>query len=103
MGTNGGCCRQVPFAGVVLFQRFVREHAGRTDLGQVAAERALQYAVLLSSEVDMVMRGKHIQVIPSGIVPVEPDTPVTFYAPVHLMVDQRSEILIPERAFFILE
>ena len=38
---------QIPLARVVLLQRLVGEDAGRADLDQVAAELALQHAVLV--------------------------------------------------------
>ena len=52
---------QVPFTRVVLLQGFVGEHAGRTDLHEVAAELVFQHAVRLTTEINLVPQAEHIQ------------------------------------------
>src|SRR5512140_2159472 len=42
----------IPLAHIVALQSFVREHAGRADLDEVAAELILQHAVGVAAEED---------------------------------------------------
>ncbi len=81
------------------FQDLVSKHAGRAYLHQVAAEFVLKDAFLVSAEIYVIMCGKDIEVPAPGVVPVEPDAAVALYAAVHLMVDERAEILVPVCAF----
>ena len=91
---------EVPLARVVLLQRLVREYARGTDLDQVAAELALEHAVLVAAEVNMVVAGEDIEVPAAGVAPVEPDAAVALDAAVHLVVDEGAEMLVAVRSFF---
>src|SRR5918996_1586096 len=53
--TDRRCRLEIPFAGVVLCQSFVGEHAGWAYLHQVAAEFVLQHAILVTPEIDVVV------------------------------------------------
>src|SRR5687767_11887794 len=60
---NRRCTCEIPFSGIMLFERFVGKYSCWTNLSKVAAERAFQYTILLPAEVDVVMRTKNIQVV----------------------------------------
>ena len=100
MDADGRRCLQVPFAGIMTLERLVGEYACRTDLSQIAAEDILQNAVFVTTEIDVVVRGKGLQVAASCIIPIKPDAAVAVYAAVHFMVQERSEILVPVGPFF---
>ncbi len=100
MLANGGRSGKVPFTGIMLFKRLVCKYTRWTYFSQVAAERALQYAILLPAEIHMVMGAKYIQVIASRIIAVKPYAAVTLYTPVHFMMNERSQVLIGIGTFF---
>src|SRR5690606_26172512 len=84
----------VPLAVVALGVGLVGEHTGRADLGQVAGELALQHAVLDATEVHVVVGAVDTQVGAAGIVLVVAHAAVTGDAAVHLMGDERAEVLV---------
>ena len=100
MDADGRSSLQVPFAGIVTLERLVGEYACRTDLCQIAAEDILQNTIFMTTEIDVVVRGKGLQVTAACIIPIKPDAAVTVYATVHFMVQERPEILVPIRPFF---
>src|SRR6185312_8022722 len=53
---------QIPLSGVVLLERLVVEHAGRTDLDEVARKAALERAVGVPPEVDVVVAAEVVGV-----------------------------------------
>ena len=67
---------------------------GRADLDQVAAELALQHAVFVPAEIDVVVGAEDVQVAPAGVVAVEAHAAVALDAAVHLVVDERPEVLV---------
>src|SRR5215831_14107869 len=88
----------IPLASVVVLQSFVRKHAGRADLHEVAAELIFKDTIGMAAEEDKIARRERIQVVPAGIVTVVAHATVALNASVHLMIHQRTEILIMERA-----
>jgi hypothetical protein len=86
---------EIPFADKGLPFRFVREHAGGADLHQVAAEGVLQRSALVPAEVHVIVRRQDAQVVAAGVITVEPHAAVAVDAPVHLVVHERSQVLVP--------
>jgi len=84
----------------MTLERFVCEYACGTDLSQIAAEDILQNAVFVTTEIDVVVRGKGLQVAASCVITVKPYAAVTVYAAVHFMVQERPEILVLIGPFF---
>src|SRR5262249_20133296 len=84
----------IPFAGVMLLQGFVGEDSRRTDLDQIAAEFALQDAVFVTPEVNVVVRGEDVEIAPASVVALEADTAIALDAALHLVIDEQAEILI---------
>jgi hypothetical protein len=82
----------------VLLQGFVGEHACGTDFHQVAAEFILENAIFGSPKKDPVPQSKGIQIIAAGIVAVIANAPVTLDAAIHLVIHQRTQVLIAECA-----
>ena len=72
----------------------VGEHTGRTYFREVPAENVLQNSVFMAAEIYIALRCKGPQVPPSRMVAVEPYTPVTMDAPVHLVVEERPYMLV---------
>ncbi len=99
MHTHGGRGLQIPLARVMLLQRLVCEHPGRANFHQVAAEFALQRAIFVSPKVDVIVRGKDIEVASACIVAIETHAAVTLDATIHLVIDERAKILVRERTF----
>ena len=89
---------QIPFSRVVMLQSFIGEDAGRANLHEVAAELILQHAILLAAEIDLIAHAEHIEVASARIVAIKTHTTVTLDAAVHLVIDERAEILIVKRA-----
>src|SRR6185312_11823370 len=89
---------QIPFALVNLRERLVVEHASRADFRKVAAELAFENAVLVASEIDVVVRGEDIEIAASGILAIEADAAIAGDAAIHLMGDEGPQILVPEGA-----
>lgn len=96
MGADGGGALQVPLANIMASVGRVFEDAGRADFVEVAGELVLQDAVLLAAEVDGVAQVKRIKVAAAGVVPVEADAAITLNAAVHLMFEERAEVLVAE-------
>ena len=81
----------------MLLQGFVGENTGWTDLHQVAAELAFEGAVLMAAEVDLIAQHQRVQIAPAGVVAVEPRAAVALDAAVHLVVDERAQVLVVKR------
>ena len=90
---------EIPLAGGVSLRGLVGEHPGRADLRQVAAERVLEGSVLEPAEVGSIARAEDVEVLAAGVLPVEPNAAVALDTPVHLVVEERAEILVPEGPF----
>ncbi|MNM98725.1 hypothetical protein D3C81_1112630 [compost metagenome] len=84
----------VPLAVVALGVGLVGEYAGRADLGQVAGELAFQHAVFDAAEVHVVVGAVDAQVGTTGVVLVIAHAAVAGDAAVHLMGDERAEVLV---------
>ncbi|MNQ42066.1 hypothetical protein D3C85_557620 [compost metagenome] len=84
----------VPLAVVALGVGLVGEHAGRADLDQVAGELALQHAILDAAEVDVVVGTVDAQIFAAGVVLVVAHAAVAGDAAVHLVGDERAEVLV---------
>ena len=93
----------IPLARVVALQGFIREHAGRADLDEIAAELIFQHAVCVAAEEDGIAQRKRIQISPARIVAIVAHAPVALDAAVHLMIHQRAEILVAKRALVELD
>src|SRR6185312_5649118 len=98
MHADRWCPTQIPFALVNLRERLVVEHAGWADFREIAAELAFKNAVLVATEVDVVVRGEDIEIAASGILAIEADAAVAGDAAIHLMSDERPQILVAEGA-----
>src|SRR5690606_28823337 len=95
---DGGRGLQVPLADVMHGERLVREDARGADLDQVTAPLALENAVLVPAEVDVMMRRERAQIVAACVVLIEAHAAVARNAAIHLVVDERAEILIAVRA-----
>ena len=93
-GTHGGRRLEVPLARVLLAERAVGEYAGRAHLDQVPGELALEDAVLRPAEVHPPAGPERLEVRAARVVAVEADAPVAGDAAVHLVADERSEVLV---------
>ena len=89
---------QVPLARVVPLECLIGENAGGADLHQVAAEFALERAVLVAAEIDLVAQHERVEIAAAGIVAVEAHAAVALDAAVHLVVDEGPQVLVAERA-----
>ena len=101
-GTAGADRRgrlEVPLARVLLGERAVGEHPGGADLDQVPGELALEDAVLRPAEVHPPAGTERLEVRAAGVVAVEADAPVAGDAAVHLVADERPEVLVLPGAF----
>ena len=93
---------QVPFARVVLAENLVGEDPGRTNLDQVAAEFAFQRAVPVPSEIGEMMRGLGRKIFTAGVLVVETHAAITGDAAIHLVIDERAEILVAVRDLLLV-
>ena len=50
----------------------------------------------------MVMGGEYVKIIAACIIFIKSNAPVTLYAPVHFMMNERTEILVGVSSFFII-
>src|SRR6478735_5339189 len=82
----------------MALQSSVGKHACGADLYQIPAELVLEDAVFEPPEIHRVAQPERIEVISSGVIPIESDAALALDAAIHLVVHQRPEILIPERA-----
>ena len=88
------CKLHVPLTVVALGVSLVGEHTGRADLGEVAGELALEDAVFNTTEIDVVVGTVYAQVGTAGIVLVVTHATVAGDAAVHLVSDERAELLV---------
>src|SRR5690606_34636424 len=72
----------------------VGKHAGRADLDQVAGELAFQRAVLDTAKVHVVVRAVDAEVGAACVVLVVAHAAVAGDAAVHLVGDERAELLV---------
>ncbi len=73
----------------------------KTPVGQtsVPAEFVFQDTLFGAAEIDVIVRRKGVEIASSGIVLVVAHAPVTLDATVHLMIDERAQVLVREGAF----
>ena len=90
---------KVPLAGIGLTEGLVGEYAGGTHLDQVAGKFVLQHPIRLAAEEHAGTRTERLQVVAAGIVVVIANTSETRDATIHLVTDERPEVLIAEGAF----
>src|SRR5690606_8439280 len=84
----------VPFAVVALGMGLVGEYPGGADLGQVAGELAFQHAILDAAEIHLVMGAEHAEIGAAGIVLVVAHAAVAGNAAIHLVGNERAQILV---------
>src|SRR6185437_3684241 len=90
---------QIPLARIVPLQCLIGKNAGRTNLHEVAAELAFENSVLIAPEVDLIAQHQCIQVPTASIITIKPRAAIALNAAIHLMVNQRAEVLVMKRAF----
>src|ERR1700693_27439 len=88
----------IPLSAVVVLQRLVGEHTGRTDLDEGSAEFVLQNAILVTAEEHRVTRGERVEIRAARVVAIVTDAAVALDAAVHLMIHERTQVLIDERS-----
>jgi hypothetical protein len=79
---------------------FVRVNPGWTDVDKITGKRAFQRTITDSAEVSTIPYLHGPQVMVSSKFLVEPAAPPTMNAPVHFMLNQRSQVLIIIGALF---
>src|SRR5690606_7956958 len=82
----------------MLFQGLVRKNARRAHLSEVTAKLVFKNTVVAAAKVHPVGRCKCVEIMSAGVVFVEPYTPVTLDAPVHLVVKEWTQVLISVRS-----
>jgi hypothetical protein len=75
-------------------QSLVRKDTGRTYFHEIAAELAFKSAILESPVVDAAANAKNVEIFAAGVILVESHAAVALDTTVHLMVDERPQILI---------
>ena len=100
-GADAWCRAKVPFAGVVLRKRLVGKDTGWTDLDQITAEFAFQNPIGFAPKVHAGARTEGLEIRAAGIVSVVAHATVTSNTAVHLVADERSEILIGEGTLLV--
>ena len=73
----------------------VREHASGTYFREIASKGAFQDAFFVATEIDIILGTKGSQILATGVVVVKAHTAVTGNTPVHLMGNERPQILVP--------
>src|SRR5699024_11165287 len=99
VAANAGRVLHVPFAHVLGVQGFIGEDAGRADFFQIAGKLVFERAVAVAPEIDVARRAQHAQIIAVGIVAVKAHAAVAGDAAVHLVFEERAQILILVGAF----
>jgi hypothetical protein len=100
MNTNRRGIGEIPFTRIVVLEGLVREYTRWAYFNEVSAEFIFEGPVFMPSKINMVMCTEYTQVIATGIIIIKPDTAVTLNAPVHLMVNKRSQFLVLMGSFF---
>src|SRR6185369_8543235 len=85
---------QIPLARVVPLECLVVEDAGRADLDEVSRELVLERAVGVAAEVYVVVAAEDVEVAPTGVVAIKAHAAIALDAAVHLVVDERAEVLV---------
>ena len=94
---DGGCGLQIPLARIHAAERLIGENTRRADFDEVAAELAFQHAGLGAPKIHPGAGTERGEILAARIVSVKPHAAITGNAPVHFMVDERSEVLVFER------
>src|SRR5665213_2424586 len=98
MTANRGSHSQIPFPRVVAPQRFIGENTRRTDFDKVTRELVFENSVFAAAKINGVLDTKRVQVVSSGVFAVKPHAAVALYASVHLVIEERAEVLVAKRA-----
>src|SRR5207248_5175879 len=85
---------QIPLPRMVVFQCCIGKYARGTDFHEVSAELVFEDPIFKSAKVDYVPKPERIQVVASRVLTVEAHAPLALDAAVHLMINERTEILI---------
>jgi hypothetical protein len=91
--------KEIPWASVNVTKSFVCKNTRWADIDKVSRKFTFQYTVSYTAEVDAISRSKNAEVLAECIVSIEANASVTRYASIHLVVNERTEILIPPRSF----
>src|SRR4051794_40041990 len=83
----------------MMFQGRICEYSSGTDFHEITAEFVFQHAIFEPAEVNGVAQAERVQVVAARVLAVITNATLTLNAAVHLVIDQRSEILIPEGSF----
>ena len=84
----------VPFTVVTLGVGFIGEYACRADFYQVTGEFAFQHAVFRTTEVDVIVRAIHAQILTVCVIFVVTHAAVAGDAAVHFVRDERPQVLV---------
>jgi hypothetical protein len=84
-------------------QGFVRKYSCRAYFNKISAELIFQRAVLVTAKIDPSVNPEDEEISPTGIIHVEPQASVALNAAVHLVIDERTQILIIVSAFLEAE
>ena len=83
----------------MLLECGVGEDACWADFDQVSGELAFEDTVFGASEVDVVAKAKCIQVVSARVLTIEAYAALALDAAVHLVIDERTKVLIAECSF----
>src|SRR5690606_10945299 len=92
------CELHVPLAVVTFGVGFVGEYAGRADFGEIAGKFAFERAAFGATEVNVVVCTINAEVFATGVILVITHAAIAGDAAVHLVVDERAEVLVLVRA-----
>src|SRR5208283_5038903 len=76
----------------MFLESLVGKDSRRANLHEVAAEFAFRHSVPAAPEIDVVVRGKNVEIAAAGIIPIVAHAAVTLDTAVHLMGDERAEV-----------
>ena len=68
-----------------------------TDLDQVACEFVFENPVPVAAEINQVAQSERVEIRAARVFPIKPHAAVALNAAVHLVIQERPEVLIAER------
>jgi hypothetical protein len=87
----------------MLLKRLVCKNSSRADFSKVATEFIFKDTIFMPTKINVAPGCKCVEVFTPGIVFVKPNTTVALDTSVHLMVDERTKILISVRSLLELK
>src|SRR5699024_10825905 len=86
--------QHVPLTHIAFGMGLIGKYPGGADFTEVPGKRAFQNALLVAPEIQIIIGSEYPQILAAGVIVIKPDTAITVDAAVHLMGQERPQVLV---------